>query len=69
MSTHPSKDQELHPSDLKIVETRARELVDQDKQRYDHVMAEIDKDEQECMARLRDIRMRRAIVKQAGHLK
>lgn len=64
-----TKDQELQPSDQKIVETRARELVDQDKQRYDRVMAEIDKDEQECLARLRDIRMRRAIVKQAGHLK
>lgn len=59
----------LHPSDLKIVEQRARELVEQDKRRYDRVMAEIDKDERECLSRLRDIRMRRAVVQKAGHLK
>lgn len=64
-----TSDSKLHPSDLKIVERQAAEVVAQDKERYDRVMKEIDEDEQKCLSRLRDIRMRRAVVQKAGHLK
>lgn len=53
--------------DLEDQEKRAAELKGEDLRRYERVMAEIDKDEAESMERLKQIRIRRAIVKRAGH--
>lgn len=54
--------------DLQEIERRAAELKSQDRSRFDRVMAEIDHDEDVALKRLRDIRMRRAVVTKAGHL-
>jgi hypothetical protein len=57
------------PNDLddKEIRKRAAELRAQDKDRYDRVMAEIDKDEAEAMKRLKAVRERRQIVRLAGY--
>lgn len=67
MNTPLPEEQQFSPDDLTHIEKRAAELKSEELRRYERVMAEIDKDEAEAMERLRQIRIRRAIVKRAGH--
>jgi hypothetical protein len=62
-----TEDEQFSAEDLAHIDTRASELKAEDKRRYDRVMAEIDKDEAEARARLRQILIRRAVVMKAGH--
>lgn len=62
-----SKDEQMSVEDLEHIDKRAAELKAEDKRRYDRVMEEIDKDEREARARLRQILIRRAIVMKVGH--
>jgi hypothetical protein len=64
---HGTEEQQFSPEDLAHIDKRTAELKSEDLRRYERVMAEIDKDEAEAMERLRQIRIRRAIVKRTGH--
>lgn len=65
--TDTSHATDLSAEDMAEVDRMAQSILDKDKDRYTRVMEEIAKEEGEILARLRQIRIRRAAVQKAGH--
>jgi len=64
---HIPADEQFSADDLAYIDKRISELQAEYKRRYDRAMAEIDKDEADARARLRQVLIRRAIVTKVGH--